>query len=699
MTFESLFASTIVLLVLIITQYPSVPGGDAGELIAESCVNGTAHPPGYPLMLLISNIAIRFGKMIIVFSSRLSNQYQLTNYDFLQTIERVLTPARCTNTLCCLLGALACYYLSESITSQIILSSTKKTNGIIVAASGCGAIGGIVFTLSPLTWEYTRMTEVFALNNCLISLILYLTVQFSKVLKEANPSFRSAMKCSMKGAFVSGLALSNQHTSLLYILPIIPFVIYYLCIIIPSKKKIRWVILAVSVLGLSFLFGLIPYIHLVLSSQIPKPGSWGNQTTWRGLLRHVLRQEYGSFSLAAAKFSEVENSLMRWVAYIVNLFKQFTAFGAFLSLYGVKKGSQITKGLGGHSSGFILLVAMMHYLLWWNGMFSNLPLSHPMANEVLSRFYIQPNMVACFYLGLGCFHFISGMARNMSDSSMAIISRFSFAFVVVLCLGRPHVISTIREPSNDTIVSNHALSVLDSIPKNSLLLSYSDLHWNSVRYFQVCEEERNDVTHLSLQLIPYPWFERQIKLYPHISFPPILDNVSTNRNTDGYSKYLSRLLDANLDNEAITGGVYIEMQAILGTDIHTGGVYMDKFTLIPWGLLYRVLPKEDDDESSNKAIKKWLPKSLFRISKVRERMKNHTLTKVQQGSWEEAALSVFWDMHYQLGLHTLGIALRLGPTMQEDTIVFTKYVQILRVSSKLLLQVDKAYERQNGIVK
>jgi hypothetical protein len=55
----------------------------------------------------------------------------------------------------------------------------------------------------------------------------------------------------------------------------------------------------------------------------------------------VLRQEYGSFSLAAAKFSEVENSPMRWVAYIVNLFKQFTAFGAFLSLYGVKKGTQI----------------------------------------------------------------------------------------------------------------------------------------------------------------------------------------------------------------------------------------------------------------------------------------------------------------------------------------------------------------------
>lgn len=31
------------------TLYPSVAGGDSGELVAESCHLGVSHPPGYPL--------------------------------------------------------------------------------------------------------------------------------------------------------------------------------------------------------------------------------------------------------------------------------------------------------------------------------------------------------------------------------------------------------------------------------------------------------------------------------------------------------------------------------------------------------------------------------------------------------------------------------------------------------------------------
>ena len=30
-----------------------VPGGDAGELVAEACLGGTAHPPGYPLFTVL----------------------------------------------------------------------------------------------------------------------------------------------------------------------------------------------------------------------------------------------------------------------------------------------------------------------------------------------------------------------------------------------------------------------------------------------------------------------------------------------------------------------------------------------------------------------------------------------------------------------------------------------------------------------
>jgi hypothetical protein len=44
--------------VYLLTLYPSVPGGDSGELLAEACQFGVAHPPGYPIFILLSGGAV-----------------------------------------------------------------------------------------------------------------------------------------------------------------------------------------------------------------------------------------------------------------------------------------------------------------------------------------------------------------------------------------------------------------------------------------------------------------------------------------------------------------------------------------------------------------------------------------------------------------------------------------------------------------
>ena len=47
-----------VLLLYSLTTAPSVAGGDSGELLAESCSLGTAHPPGYPLFTLLYHVPL-----------------------------------------------------------------------------------------------------------------------------------------------------------------------------------------------------------------------------------------------------------------------------------------------------------------------------------------------------------------------------------------------------------------------------------------------------------------------------------------------------------------------------------------------------------------------------------------------------------------------------------------------------------------
>ena len=52
------YALTFIIAITVYTKtlMPSIPGGDSGELVAESCELGTAHPPGYPLYTLVVHL-------------------------------------------------------------------------------------------------------------------------------------------------------------------------------------------------------------------------------------------------------------------------------------------------------------------------------------------------------------------------------------------------------------------------------------------------------------------------------------------------------------------------------------------------------------------------------------------------------------------------------------------------------------------
>ena len=47
----------VALVAYLATLQRTVPGGDSGELIAAAVTGGVAHPPGYPLFLLLGRLA------------------------------------------------------------------------------------------------------------------------------------------------------------------------------------------------------------------------------------------------------------------------------------------------------------------------------------------------------------------------------------------------------------------------------------------------------------------------------------------------------------------------------------------------------------------------------------------------------------------------------------------------------------------
>lgn len=79
----------------------------------------------------------------------------------------------------------------------------------------------------------------------------------------------------------------------------------------------------------------------------------------------------------------------------------------------------------------------------------------------------------------------------------------------------------------------------------------------------------------------------QADLHPGVTFPAILSGVSTRRGSESNAALITRFLAANLP---LGRPIFLDMQAVDEREIGAAGVYRD-FSLVPHGLVYRVLPK------------------------------------------------------------------------------------------------------------
>ncbi|XP_073751361.1 protein O-mannosyl-transferase TMEM260 isoform X6 [Callorhinus ursinus] len=238
--------------VFTLTLPPSVPGGDSGELITAAHELGVAHPPGYPLFTLVAKLAIIL-------------------FPFGSVAYRV-------NLLCGLFGAVAASLLFFTV----FRLSGSHAGGILAAG---------VFSFSRLTWQWSIAAEVFSLNNLFVGLLMALTVHF-----EEAATAKERSKIAKIGAFCCGLSLCNQHTIVLYVLCIIPWILFRLL----KEKELS--LGSLLKLSLYFSAGLLPYVYLPISSYLNQARwTWGDQTTLLGFLTHLLREEYGTFSLAKSE--------------------------------------------------------------------------------------------------------------------------------------------------------------------------------------------------------------------------------------------------------------------------------------------------------------------------------------------------------------------------------------------------------------
>jgi hypothetical protein len=305
-----LLPTLITFVVYVSTTSNSVAGGDAGELVAEGCRLGTAHPPGYPLYTLIVGAVVRLTKFPWFDGAWFGNDEA--------------KPVYWVNVTSCVCGSIALGLISLIVfrlTKDLDNNNPKddeasNTNPKCrvlssLARAVCAVSTSLMCSFSPLMWQYNKEAEVFALHNLFVSAILYVLTVYAEAVAAANVvgttkanNEANHLTTIVIGAFLCGLSLTNQHTSILLIVPVAAFVFYQSSIF--QKPKL----LLIS--ALSFVVGLSPYIALpILATLHPHAGSWGDVTSFSGFIHHLLRQDYGTLRLFSGDDTASEGMVAR----------------------------------------------------------------------------------------------------------------------------------------------------------------------------------------------------------------------------------------------------------------------------------------------------------------------------------------------------------------------------------------------------
>jgi len=606
------------------TLHPSLPGGDSGEIIVAAFDMGVAHPPGYPLFTLLAKLFM--------------------------TVVPLGSVAWRVNLLSAVSGALS--------SSFIFLAVYRMTSN-----PGAGVLSAGMFAFSRLTWTWSVSAEVFALNNLLISALIFTAVTFDL------DTHKTYTKVCLAGAFLCGLCLTNQHTSVLFIAVIVPWVFYCLWV---NKQLTLHLVLQSSVCCLA---GLLPYIYLPVSSLVNAARwTWGDQSSLRGFLTHFLRQEYGTLDLL--KDHEGQGFVYGLMAYIHHAWTDLTP--VICVLFIVSMATTIKRWYDGRCVSFLLVCYLMliGYLAFfcWR---ANLDINNPLFFRVVERFWIQSDLLVCFLAAVAFDDVTRFFCQIVNCSPIG-----SSLFVAVLAVAcQVNLWWATCNQADNYVVHDFATQTLASFPRGSIVLTKGDLPSNSLRYFHLCENVRPDITVFDQEVLTYDWsLPMTRKFYPHLVFPGDRWQPRSGVTKDGRKTFTFRdLIDANYNNHPIF--------ACIGVQNHELS-WQSAYTLQPFGVCWRLVSLQETLH-------------IERLTSDTDGMGRdwkHELSDKDDGSWEHVATAEMWRGRQATALYFLELALQHPAKSREAKGLLQKSFQLYSNEMRKHASVPAYWHRNLGIV-
>src|SRR5438876_2932320 len=476
---ELFCAGTVFFAALILyswTLAPTVTLTDSGELIVVAHGLGVAHPPGFPLWVILAhlaslvplgNVAVRINFSSALFAALASSILTLVVAELMITTPYLPT-------------------WKKRSAQQKKKAEDSRIGQLLICAPALGA--GLLMAFSRTLWSYATIAEVYTLNTLLILVVLFLMLRWRRCIvadrRDAGQAITTHDGWLYAAALTFGLALGVHHVTVGLVLPAVAVIVYRTegLRFFASRRLVYAALISVGAL-------VAVYAYLPFAASRSPVINWGNPRSVQEIWWHITGRQYRVFlsfspNIMGGQFIEFCRMLLREFGFVWLPLLLVLAFAGFATAY--------RRDRTGFWFLLFIVIADLAYALTYE------------IAEDKDAYYLPTFIAIAIAAGFGIRWLI-----QLTLSKSILVERSYWVAGIALLLSSTTALAA-NWPFNNRrhyfIAHDYVENILSTIEPNGLLLTLDWQVASPMLYAREVETRRRDVKVVDVNLLRRSWY-------------------------------------------------------------------------------------------------------------------------------------------------------------------------------------------------
>jgi len=565
------------------TLAPSVTLVDSGELIAAARTLGVAHPPGFPLYILLAHlatllpagsVAMRVNFASALFAALAASVASLVTFEAIR--RRALTARRAERR--------PAHGKPEQKRPDDL---TECRPASLVAMS---LTSGLLLAFSRTLWAYATIAEVYTLNALLILVFVLLIFRWRSESGRGSliPSRRQGLLYA--AAFVFGLALGVHHVTVGLMLPALAALILATEGISFFKSR------RAAYCALAALAGLGIYAYLPIAASRSPLMNWGDPRTAERLWWHITGKQYRVF------FSYSSQTVAAQLGYFIRLAAR--EFGPWWLLLG---------GPALAIAGMARLLRRDRAVFWFLALVISANLIYGLGYGIAEdkdAYYLPSFMAMSLAAGFGIGWVVEKLGswhRSLAAARVVSAAVTLPALLAALAANLPY-----NNRSRDFIAADYVQNIFSTMEPRAMLLTGDWQVYSPMLYIHQLLRQRDDAVVIDINQLRRSWYYGYLaRAYPstiarsrekvdafledlrHWEHDPGLYERDSTLNRRIDSRFYGMIL-ALVTSHFKSAAVYVTSDIAAnrkGTDLELTRSLASAYQFVPQGLIFQLARK------------------------------------------------------------------------------------------------------------